>query len=123
MKFEHGKSYPIDTLPDDLHSESIPLRDKWAIRDALFWNDCQGWWVEHVSDERRAFDFGTSCARFWSPLPPSPMSRQEILTERNMVVCEHCDYAITIGESHNCKGPSENLIKQRALQAAVDGRA
>jgi len=103
MKFEPGTSYPIDTLPDDLSDESVPAREKWAIRDALFWNDCQGWWIEHVSDTRRQIDFGTNIARFWQPLPPEPMTREEILSERGMIVCEGCDYAIAPGEPHNCR--------------------
>jgi hypothetical protein len=71
--FEHGKSYPIKTLPNDLHDRTIPNRDRWAIRKALFWNDCQGWWLGGISEERQSYDFGESVARFWSPLPPDPI--------------------------------------------------
>jgi hypothetical protein len=104
MIFKPGTSYPIGTLPDDLHDESIPAGQKWAIRDAMFWNDCQGWWMDHISDVRRKMDWdGASVARFWQPLPPDPMTRKEILAERGMVVCEHCDYAITLGKPHDCR--------------------
>lgn len=117
--FEHGKSYPIETLPDDLGDETIPNRDRWAIRDALFWNDCQGWWQGHVADEARSVRFGESIARFWSPLPPDPMTREQVLAERGMVVCEACDLAIDQNKPHDCR-PSENLIEQRDLQARAD---
>jgi hypothetical protein len=104
MNFEQGKSYPIETLPDDLYSDS-PASEKWAIRDALFWNDCQGWWIEHICDERRALDFGNSVARFWQPLPHDPMTREEILSERGMVICPACDYAIDANDrNHSCNG-------------------
>lgn len=118
-KFEPGTSYPIETLPDDLHNKTIPNRDRWAIREALFWNDCQGWWLDSIARERQRIDFGQSSARFWMPRPPDPMTREQILTERGMVVCAGCDYAIELGEPHDCR-PSENLIEQRRLQAEVD---
>lgn len=102
-EFKHGTSYPIDSLPDDLYDETVPATKKWAIRDALFWNDCQGWWMEHISDARRAIDFRESVARFWSPLPPAPMSREEILAERGMVICQDCDHAIDIGSQCGCR--------------------
>lgn len=101
-KFEPGKAYPIDTLPDDLHDDK-PARDIWAIRDALFWNDCQGWWLGHIADERRQLDFGQGVARFWSPLQPDPMTRGEILAERGMVVCNGCDIAVMPGNPHACR--------------------
>lgn len=116
MQFQPGTSYPIDTLPDDLHDKTIPNSVRWAIRDALFWNDCQGWWTAHVADERRALDFGTSIARFWQPLPPDPMTREQILTERGMVACPACDHAFDRDKPHDCR-PSEDIIEQRRLQA------
>jgi hypothetical protein len=122
-KFEYGNSYPIETLPDDLHEEGMPHRDKWSLKSAMFWNDCQGWWHESISSYWLHNRYSTPIARFWSPEPPAPMTRLEILAERNMAVCEHCDYAITIGEPHNCNGPSENLIEQRRLQGDCGWRA
>ena len=110
MKFEAGKSYPIETLPDDLHDDK-PAGEMWAIRNALFWNDCQGWWIDHISDVRREMDFGGSIARFWRPLPPDPMTREEILAERGMTVCGGCDYAIAIGEPHKCPPASVAIIQ------------
>jgi hypothetical protein len=101
MQFEAGTSYPIETLPDDLHDDKA-ASEMWAIRDALFWNDCQGWWLGHISEERQQLNFGQSIARFWQPLPPNPMTREEILAERGMVVCGGCDYAVTVGEPHVC---------------------
>jgi hypothetical protein len=101
--FEPGTSYPIETLPDDLHDDK-PAGQKWAIRDALFWNDCQGWWLDHISDVRRDMDWlGKSVARFWQPLPPNPMTREQILTERGMVVCAGCDHAIDPAKPHICR--------------------
>jgi hypothetical protein len=105
VQFDVGKSYPIETLPDDLHDEK-PATKMWAIRDALFWNDCQGWWMAHIADERRAFNFGESVARFWSPLPPDPMSREEICAERGWEICPDCDYAIINPKGeHACLTP------------------
>lgn len=101
-RFSPGTSYPIETLPDDLHDETIPNRDRWAIRDAMFWNDCQGWWLAHVSDMAREMNFGKSGARFWQPLPPDPMTREQILTERGLVVCPDCDHAIEPAKPHDC---------------------
>lgn len=98
--FEPSKSYPIATLPDDLHDEK-PATKMWAIREALFWNDCQGWWLAKIADERRALNFGESVARFWSPLPADPMSREQICAERGWLICPRCDIAI-VGSSHNC---------------------
>lgn len=119
--FDPGTSYPIETLPDDLHDDTIPNRDRWAIRDALFWNECQGWWLDHISDVRRRMNFGDGVvARFWQPLPPNPMTREAILAERGMVVCAGCDHAIEPGEPHDCR-PSKNVVKQRRLQAVADG--
>jgi hypothetical protein len=119
--FAHGTSYPIETLPDDLHDRTIPNRDRWAIRDALFWNDCQGWSIGHISDVRRSMDFGATSARFWQPLPPDPMTREQILAERGEVVCPDCDWAVDPNKPHDCR-PSENLIEQRRLQREADGK-
>ena len=101
MSFVPGTSYPIETLPDDLHAD-IPASQMWAIREALFWNDCQGWWIETICDERRALDFGGSAARFWQPLPKDPMTRIEILAERGMTICPACDHAIDVGSTCTC---------------------
>ena len=102
-KFEIGKSYPIDTLPDDISDESIPLKDKWSLRGALFWNDCQGWWHDGISDYLRENRFrDRELARFWSPEPDDPMTREAILSERGMVVCPKCDWAITPSSEHRC---------------------
>lgn len=120
--FEHGKSYPIATLPDDLHNETIPNRDRWAIRDALFWNDCQGWWMEHVSDMIRTIHYGKVAATHWSPLPPDPMTREQILAQRAMAICPGCDWAIDPAGEHDCR-PSTNLIEQRLLQRRADSVA
>jgi len=118
-QFQFGTSYPIETLPDDLYDDTIPNRDRWAVRDALFWNDCQGWWIGHISDERRRMDFGQSVARFWMPEPPDPMTREQILAERGEVVCPACDWAVAANGPHDCR-PSENLTRQRTLQAKMD---
>lgn len=109
-EFQFGTSYPIETLPDDLH-DNIPSGEKWAIRNALFWNDCQGWWIDHVCDIRRDLNFGQIIARFWSPLPPDPMTREEILAERGMVVCPYCDHAIMEKTFHKCRGKVHALPK------------
>lgn len=123
-KFVHGTAYPIDTLPDDLYDKTIPNRDRWAIKNAMFWNDCQGWWIGHVSEERQACDFGRSIARFWSPLPPDPMTREQILTERGMDVCPNCDVARDIGRPHTCGQHSLELVtEQRRLQAIADAKS
>jgi hypothetical protein len=101
-QFVPGTSYPIETLPNDLHDDK-PARELWAIRDALFWNDCQGWSIEHISDVRRAMDWREgSIFRFWQPLPVDPMTREEILAERGMVVCPTCDVAIDRDGDHRC---------------------
>lgn len=104
-KFEVGKSYPIDTLPDDLLNEAVPPSEKWAIREALFWNDCQGWSLERISKVCRAIRYGESSSRFWSPLPPNPMTRAEICAERGWQICPNCDIAIiNPKETHTCRG-------------------
>jgi hypothetical protein len=118
-RFEHGKTYPITTLPDDLHHEGIPFRDKWSLRRALFWNSCQGWWHESISDYWRHALYGDHPARFWSPEPPNPMTRDQILAELGEVVCPICDYAVK-PTGHDCRGPSDNLQEQRELQRIVD---
>jgi hypothetical protein len=123
-KFVHGTSYPIETLPDDLHDETIPNRDRWALKDALFWNDCQGWWIEHICDVRGSMNRGQAViARFWSPLPPHPMTRQQVVEERGWTICPGCDCALTPALPHRCKGPSEDLIKERRLQATADAKS
>jgi hypothetical protein len=72
--FEAGKSYLIETLPDDLHDEGVPNKDKWALRGALFRNDCQGWWHQEVADFWLENRYRTQpVARFWSPEPPNPI--------------------------------------------------
>lgn len=107
--FEHGKSYPIDTLPDDLYADK-PAGDLWAIRDALFWNDCQGWWIESIAEYNRH----NGVARFWQPLPADPMTREEILKERGMFACVHCDRAVTIGQPHSCQSGANASSEQKA---------
>jgi hypothetical protein len=103
QQFAYGTTYPINTLPDDLGDESIPARDKWAIRDAMFWNDCQGWWHEHIADYWRGHMLrGDHVARFWAPQPPDPMTRDEILAERGMGICPRCDIAIDVGAQCSC---------------------
>lgn len=121
MTFEHTQSYPISTLPDDLYDEAIPNRDRWALKSALFWNDCQGWWEESISQYWRNNRFSSAghMARYWRPMPPDPMTRAEILAERGDVVCMDCDLAIDPTKPHDCK-PSEHLIRQRLLQRAAD---
>lgn len=114
MQFEPGKSYPIDTLPDDLFDDSKLPGEKWAIRNALFWNDCQGWWMESISEYNR--DGGV--ARFWQPLPRDPVTRAEILAERGEIVCPECDWAVDPTKPHNCRGPSESVVAMRAKKAA-----
>lgn len=102
MRFKHGKSYRIETLPDDLYDAAVPPSAKWAIREVLLWNDCQGWWTGGVSEYlSEANVSGVHVARFWSPLPPSPMTRQEILAERGMVVCPACDIAMDRDKPHS----------------------
>jgi hypothetical protein len=121
-QFESGTSYPIHTLPDDLYDEAIPHRDRWAIKDALFWNDCQGWWIEGVAEYTRGADLaGEHAAQFWMPLPPAPMSREAILAERNLTICPTCDLAIDPSAAHDCR-PSAILVEQRELQARADRR-
>lgn len=100
--FEVGKSYPIETLPDDLHDETIPNSARWALKDALFWNDCQGWWHESISNYWLANRFGRHIARFWSPEPPDPMTREQILAERGEIICPRCDYAVKPNDGHVC---------------------
>lgn len=104
MKFEPGKSYPISTLPDDLMDESIPASQKWAIRGALFWNDCEGWWHEHIAGywlRERWKD--KQSARFWSPEPEQPMTRKELLDEMGMEACPVCDIAVDKGKQCVCE--------------------
>ncbi len=122
MKFTFGTAYPIETLPDDLYDKTIPNRDRWAIRGAMFWNDCEGWWQERSIAGYWRSVFGSShVARFWMPMAPDPMTREQILAERGMVVCPDCDMAIHRERAHDCR-PSDNLVEQRRLQAIVDGK-
>lgn len=101
--FEAGKSYPIETLPDDLYDDDIANAEKWAIRDVLFWNDCQGWWHEHVADYWRGHSLGEPhLARYWSPEPDSPMTREEICKERGWKICGHCDVAYNEKSQEAC---------------------
>jgi hypothetical protein len=104
MNFRPGTSYPIDTLPDDLLDDAVPTHDKWAIRDALFWNDCEGWWHESISQYWLGCRYSGHVARFWQPEPVSPMTREAILAERGLVVCPDCDVAIDPNKAHCCKG-------------------
>lgn len=101
-QFTYGNTYPIATLPDDLFDDK-PAGEKWAIRDVLFWNDCQGWWTESIAEYRRML-FGDDLghARFWSPLPPDPMSREQILAERGMAICSKCNIAVDVGKEFSC---------------------
>ena len=91
--FKPGKSYPIETLPDDLTSDT-PASEMWAIKSALFWNDCQGWWIEYIADYWLGARYNGHVARFWQPVPAAPMSREAILAEQGMKVCPVCDVAI-----------------------------
>ena len=124
QKFEPGKSYPIETLPDDLYDKTIPNRDRWAIKRALFWNECQGWWQDSISDYWRYHSDrygGTHMARFWQPEPNDPMTREEILAERGEIVCPRCSYAIKPDRPHTCSESTLALIaEQRALEAKAD---
>ncbi len=79
-QFIAGKSYPIDTLPDDLYDDISPS-DMWSIRDALFWNDCQGWWHQGIAEYNR-LDRHNKAAIFWSPEPDEPMTLKEIRAMR-----------------------------------------
>jgi len=79
--FVFGKAYPIEMLPDDRDDldpfSSKPASELWAIRDVLLWNNCQGWWIENVSDYHRSSEpHGHSACR-WMPLPPDPMTDYE----------------------------------------------
>ncbi len=118
-EFASGTSYPIATLPDDLHDATIPNDQRWALRDALFWNDCQGWWIEHIADVRGDMNRGQCIAKFWQPLPHDPMTRIEILKERGYAgICEDCDHAIARGEAHHCSPSAVAVVRaQRALKA------
>ncbi len=105
-RFVYGMTYPIESLPDDLSNDAVPASQKWAIRDAMFWNDCQGWWHEHVADYWRGHMLsGGHVARFWAPQPPDPMTREQILAERGMVICAVCDIAIYSERLHTCTLP------------------
>lgn len=122
-QFVHGTAYQINTLPDDLYDEAIPNRDRWALKSALFWNDCQGWWHEGVADYQRGVVGTQHVARFWMPEPPSPMTREQILAERGMDVCPDCDVARDIGKPHTCSQHSLELVaEQRRLQAIADAK-
>jgi hypothetical protein len=92
-KFEVGKSYPIDTLPDDLYDDEVPTKEKWSLRTVLFWNDCQGWWTDPASEFMRCKYQENPVARFWAPCPEDPMTREAILAERGLVICPKCDVA------------------------------
>lgn len=82
-KFRPGKAYPISTLPDDLYDDSLESKDKWSLKDALFWNDCQGWWQESISDYHIAvMKNGDGGALFWSPEPDDPMTNEEVIEMR-----------------------------------------
>lgn len=101
--FEPGKAYPIDTLPDDLWDDSVSNAERWSLRTIMLWNDCQGWWTGNAADFVMCRYDAHPIARFWSPCPPSPMTRQEILAERGMTICPTCDVAIDIVGVHKCK--------------------
>lgn len=105
-EFVAGKSYPIETLPDDLCDDAVRTSDKWAIRRALFWNQCQGWWQQSVAQYHTdtALSPHGHMARFWSPEPPDPMTREEILAERGETVCPSCDWAVPRHGHHSCPG-------------------
>ena len=104
MDFTPDRAYLIETLPDDLYDD-VPAGQRWATKDALFWNDCEGWWIQSISDYWLANN-GDHPARYWRPLPEAPMTRDEILSERGMRVCTTCDWAVKINEPHDCKGSS-----------------
>ncbi|MGR4927309.1 hypothetical protein ACIPUD_10930 [Bradyrhizobium sp. CAR08] len=120
--FVSGTAYPIETLPDDLYDKAIPNRDRWALKSALFWNDCQGWWHENIADYWLANRFGSHIARFWMPEPAQPMTREQVLSEQGMVVCPDCDVAFDPLVRHTCRHETLELIAaQRRLQAQADG--
>lgn len=100
--FKSGKAYPIETLPDDLLDDSIPSGEKWALRRVMFWNDCQGWWIDHASDFVHCKYQSNPVARYWTPCPSDPMTRSEILAERGLEVCPTCDVAVDIATDCRC---------------------